>query len=86
MTLTIEIQPETEARLEREARRRGVSPSEIVRHLLDRELAEPPVSTRQKPPSPRQSAMGKYAHVPTSSDQYSQEKVQEVLREGRMAR
>jgi hypothetical protein len=35
MTLTIDLKPETEARLKQEAVRRGQEPADVVRHLIE---------------------------------------------------
>ncbi len=76
MTLTIELTPEEEVRLQRAAQAQGVNPSEFARRLLDTTMRE-----REERAARLRALKGKYAHIPTSTEVYFQEKQAEIERE-----
>lgn len=57
MSITIDLTPETEGRLETQARLRGLEPKEIVSRLVEEYL--PPVLTKEEL-ARRQSVMEEY--------------------------
>lgn len=69
MTITIELTPEEEARLEQEAKRRSIEPVEYVRSLVHNALQD------------RISAYGKYKGIAPTVDEFLEEKQREKVRE-----
>lgn len=50
MTLTIEIEPETESRLEREAKRKGMKKEEFAKIIIEQKLSPKPEKRRNLMP------------------------------------
>lgn len=69
VTITIELTPEEEARLEQEAKRRSIEPAEYVRSLVHTALQD------------RISAYGKYKGIAPTVDEFLEEKQREKARE-----
>jgi hypothetical protein len=92
MTLTIDLTPEQSARLEQEAKARGVDVPAVLRELIEqipnrrpvpqktarKELSSP---SKEKPDYSRLQGYGKYAHLNLSSEAYALEKQEEIARE-----
>lgn len=97
MTLTIDLTPAEEARLQVVAREKGVALNECARQLLTEQLpdltangadAEAPQRTTPdkggiRPPQKRPSAFGKYAFVAGGSEEFAKEKQAEIEYEDR---
>ncbi len=83
MTLTIELSPEQEARLKAEATRNGLPMQE---YALRRLLGDPTEAKADKATAEQRrepTGRGKLAHLKWSSEQFAQEKQQEIAREDR---
>jgi len=82
MTLTINLTPSEEERLQAAAQQNGVGPAEFAhqllsRHLFPTELAAPSIKIIPR----RLSGYGMFAHVPGGSEAFALEKQQEIERE-----
>ncbi|MCX6382164.1 MAG: hypothetical protein NT023_22255 [Armatimonadetes bacterium] len=69
MTITIDLTPEDEARLQQEAKRRSVEPAEYVQSLVQTALQD------------RISAYGKFKGLVPTVDEFLEEKQREKARE-----
>ncbi len=69
--LTLELSPQTEQTFLEGARQRGVPPETYLESLLEA------AST----PAPSRSLLGKYAHLPVSSENIAQARREEIERD-----
>ena len=83
MTLKLNLTPEQAARLETQARRKGLAVKEYaLRRLLGTPEETAPEGVRGNVPR-RVSGFGQFAHVKTSSEEYAGRKSAEIDREDR---
>ncbi|MDQ3814877.1 MAG: hypothetical protein M3347_13115 [Armatimonadota bacterium] len=80
MTLTIEITPPLESRLQEEATRRGLPAPEYARRLLEDLLLSAPIADEQEAErlAAIDAAMGALAHTHTSADEFCRRKQEEI--------
>ena len=82
MTITIEVAPETEARLQEKARRAGVGLDTFLRSIVEREAdVETPAETKRKRVL---SGYGIAAHLNVSSEDVHRDRRAEVERDERL--
>lgn len=69
MTITVPLEPQTEAKLIALAKERGVTTGELVRSAIDAALAEVPDSTAHKAPSiSLRGLLAKYGPAPSAEE------------------
>ena len=80
MSLIVELSPEVEKRLEQEAERNGLEPPEYVRRLVEERISvgESKTLTAEERATRVAALRGKYAHVPTSADEFCRRKQDEI--------
>ena len=86
MTLTLDLSEELESRLRTVARAQGTDEAEAARKLLDSALppAVEPITFKKigkRIGAERGSARGEFAHIATSSDDFSRRKQEEIQQE-----
>ena len=82
--MTITLKPETERAIEEAARRRGVTPEQIVETAVSQDLAQDDpqgVSLRRR--EAIAAAQGKFAHLPGSTEEFMARKAEEKALEER---
>ena len=86
MTVTIDLTPEQSARLEQEAKARGVDVPAVLRDLIEQipnRRAMPQKTAHPEKPARRLQGYGKFAGIGPSVDEFLREKHEETAREER---
>jgi hypothetical protein len=82
MTKLLNLPPQTEARLEAEALRRGVSADDLACEVLTQWAAQAPKTNAERKAALR-AARGSIAHLPLSVDKFLEEKHADIERENK---